>query len=313
MILNIGNIVLVLVSFCILLRAILVPISYMEIDTNALPVISLQYHASITVSQEDLDQAKIDFPTLYEGIDTYEDLRLSKLIKLSEDIWYPYYFPIYPLLCIPLKILFSVVNIAQEKTFSVTNACLVLAALWFVWKKLKVSPIQRLMAVILLISSPIWWYINYINYEAFMFSMIIISMVNYYNQNYKASAFTLSLAGMSNSAAMAIGIVMIITYLTRKIQGSKTIKGLITENYKEIFLYALCYVPSLLPFIVPHFYNSDNIFTSMATFSNYWGRFFSYLFDPSLGIFSFAPITLIVFFILVGFTLAKISEKNGKP
>ncbi len=302
---KIGNICLLFLSVFILLGAFLLPFSHMEIDTNALPVISLQYHASITVNQEDLDQAKIDFPTLYEGVDTYEELRASKLIKLSDEVWYPYYFPIYPLLCIPLKIFFSILNISQERTFSVTNACLVLIALWFVWRKLKVSSFQRLIAVVLLILSPILWYINYINYEAFMFSMVIISLVNYYNKNYKLSAFSLSLAGMSNSAVMAIGIVMIIAYLLEKYKKSKTIGGLVMENYKDVFLYALCYVPSLLPFIVPHFYNSNNIFSTGGSILDYWERFFSYLFDPSLGIFSFAPITLIIFFSIIGFSLVR--------
>lgn len=291
----------------LLVRATLGPMWYAEIDSNALPLISLQYRGSILMNASDLIQAQTDFPTLYAGINSYEDLRCSKLLETSAG-WLAWYFPIYPIFCLPVKLVLALFQVEQERCFYITNALLISTALWFVHKKLKVTPKQRLIALILLILSPIIYYNNYLNYEAFIFSMLTISLVQYYNGRYKTSAFLLALAGMSNSTVMAVGIVMIGEHFVKMLsqeRGTPFI-ALIKRNFKETVNYGLCFVPCLVPLIHQKIYLGQNAFLSNAfTTTNVGARFLMYLFDPTLGFSTFAPVAVLLFFVLTARALFK--------
>lgn len=292
----IGRISLVIITIFLLLIAFLDPLQYAEIDSNALPVISLQYRGSIFINDSDIRKAREDFPNLYQGINSYDDLRSAKLVKITEDKWQPFYFPIYPLLCIPSKIILNFFGLSQERCFSITNAILICSALWFIQRRLNTSYLQRLIVIILLILSPVIYYINYINYEVFIFAMVIISLTKYLNKNYKSSAFFLSLSGQSNITVMAIGIVMVGTYLLQLLirNKEKKICKIIKENYKETIKYAFCFMPCLIPMILM----SYDVSISGITTDYLWDRFLMYFFDPTLGFFTFAPLQLIIFFIL---------------
>lgn len=290
---------LILFSFLIICNASMGTLSYNEIDSNALPVISLQYRGSVLMEQQDIDQARTDFPFLYDGIYTYDDLRSSKLIKVTDETWLSYYFPIYPLFCIPVKVAFSIMGLPQERTFSVTNAMLVIFALYVVLRYLKVTDRQKLFLLLLLMINPVIFYINYICYEAFMFSMVTVSLVLYYNKCKKRSAFLLSLAGMSNSAVMAIGLLMVAEYVIEMFAANRgrTWGNLVKNNLKETVLYAISFIPCFAQYIA--------IYTSlgtvergthmMATTGYYGARFLTYLFDPTVGFFTFAPLQILFF------------------
>lgn len=298
------------IIMCFLLfRAVKCKFSYAEVDSNALPVISLQYRGSILVNQSDIDRAKKDFRRLYKDVNDYNGLRSAKLIKITEDVWMPYYFPIYPLFCIPVKLLLSLAHRNQMRTFSITNALLMLLAFYFVLVKLKRTLPQRVVAAILLFFSPaVFYYYNYINYEVLIFSMLTIALVQYSNKKYKSSAVALSLAGMANSAVMAVGVVMILDYIGRVLYQKRRLTWvqLIKNNVRETILYALCFVPCLIPFIVQRWYLHGLTFSVEASQSKgLGGRFLMYLFDPTLGIPTFAPLGIVFFCLLVGWGILK--------
>lgn len=298
-----------LIVVVLLSRAAFGPIWYAEIDSNTLPTISIQYHHSIFMDESDLETARIDYPTLYSGIYMYDDLRSSKLIQLENGKWMSWYFPIYPLFCIPLKLFFQLVRVSQERVFLVTNALLIIIAIHTVLYRLKISDNRRRVAAILLLFSPIVYYNNYINYEAFIFSLLTVSLVHYHNKELKRSAFVLSLAGMANSTVMAVGIVMVGEYLVgiwEKYRFRKNREQL-KVFIKDTILYGICFIPSLIPFVVQYIYQGKGTFSESSTI-DYWGaRVLSYFFDPSLGFFSFAPIALLLFF-----ALALLSVHNRK-
>ncbi len=299
----IGCALLILLAFFLVVKAYFGQVYYGEIDSNALPVISLQYRGSIFMQQSDIELAQKDFPNLYKKIKTYEDLRCSKLLKISEDKWMAYYFPIYPFLCIPVKLFLNLIGANQERCFEITNVLLIIGALYFVLKRLKGNSMQRLLATIILALSPaVLFYVNYICYEVFVFAMLIISLVQYSNKKYKLSAFALALGGMSNPAVMAVGIVMVCEYLGKILYNNKGIKviTIIRDNFKEVFLYGLCYVPCLIPFLVQRIYLKASVYGITSNgLQGSTGRALAYLFDPSLGICSFAPLAILAFFVLV--------------
>lgn len=302
-----GLILVILYSFFLLCLGFLGPMRYAEIDTNTLPVIALQYRQSVTINQSDIDQAQVDFPNLHENINSYEDLRSSKLIKISDDLWFPYYFPIYPLLCIPVKLLLSILSLDQQRCFFVTNALLVSGALLFVQLKLKVSPLQRIIAVLMFAISPIVYYVNYLNYEAFIFAMLTVAMVMYYNGNRNWSALLVSLGAMSNSTVAAIGLVMIADYAIRLLWSNRKQHILFTirQNFWKTVRYALCFIPCLIPFAAQKYYLGKDTFSGLADTAAWLPRFLTYLFDPAIGFTLFAPIGLCLFFLVAILSIIK--------
>lgn len=105
----------ILFYLCFLLARYNEQMTYYEIDSYALPMISIQYRGSLLMDPNDLKIAQIDFPNLYDGINSYDDLRSSKLAVTTDGQWKSAYFPIYSMICIPMKLLLQYGCIFDEK------------------------------------------------------------------------------------------------------------------------------------------------------------------------------------------------------
>lgn len=105
-----GEILVLFIAFFLLSRAFVGQIWYAEIDSNALPVIAMQYHGSILMDESDLSLAQRDFPTLYDGINSYDDLRSAKLVQLPSGKWMAYYFPAYPFCALVVKLFLQAIS-----------------------------------------------------------------------------------------------------------------------------------------------------------------------------------------------------------
>lgn len=298
-----------LFAFAILSYAFLGPIIRSEVESNEFPIIPLQYHASIFLDESDIELIQRDLPQLYNYASGYLTTHLYQRIQPIEDgSWYYYYFPIYPLLCLPLKLLFQFFGVDQERCFTVTNALLVILSLWFVQRRLKVPAKQRLLAVALLMASPLIYNVNHVYYMACMFAFVTMSLVQYCNGRYRSGALLLSVAGMSNPTIMAVGIVMIAEYFVRTIptlkKGERSPRG-VGHYLLQTAEYGLCYVPCLGQFAVnwalhlPNHSPFGNGLGGFGTIRDWPERFWMYLFDPALGFGTFAPLALIVFLALV--------------
>lgn len=279
---------------------------YHEIDSYVLPMISAQYRHTLIITQEDIYRAQEDFPDYYVKIDDFDSLRSSKLSKITDDRWVAFYFPSYSLMCLPLKMLFQLIGINQAWAFTVMNALFVISALIYMYRKLNVSAAYKLLAVLLFIISPIYMYIEYISAEAMMFSLITIALVMFSNKQYRTAAFLIAVASMTNPTVMAFGIVMVIDYFIKMYGNRKNVKILSKENIISVVKYGCCYLPCLIPFAFNFLtIGTGNPTASGATLKDYWSRVLSYFFDVNLGFFSFAPMTLCAFFILLAISLKR--------
>ena len=92
--------------------------NYMEIDSYVLPIVSIQHRGSIIMQQQDIDQAKIDFPDLYFGVNNYDTLRLSRLRKIDDNHWVSFYFPVYAIVCLPVKLILTFFRLNQQQAFT---------------------------------------------------------------------------------------------------------------------------------------------------------------------------------------------------
>lgn len=276
---------------------------WFEIDSYALPTISLQYRGSLLMDQNDLKIAQRDFPNLYDGINSYNDLRSSKLAITTDGQWKSAYFPIYSMICLPLKLLLQYLRINQEMAFGVTNVlCMLLLFICILTSK-KLLQIQKLITSLLLVACPSFLYVQLISAEMMIFSFVGIGVLKFFERKYKTGAVFITLAGWANPTVMAIGIVFIFDYYANVLVNNKersledTVKGEILPSIKL----GCCFLPSFLPFMFNRMVGCNNFSPAAAVkegFAVYVKRVLSYLFDPNLGFFSFAPILLIMCIIL---------------
>ena len=266
------------------------------------------------MTPEDLQIAQNDFPELYTGINTYDDLRSSKLAQINDELWSSYYFPIYSFLCIPVKLILQVMRLPQVKAFTLTNSLMFIIALVVVKKFLKTSEKKKFCLLALLAASPIMYaYIPYISSETFIFSMMVCTLVAYERNNKFLCAFLLSTASMPNPTVMGMGIVLVVKYMFDTYVRNNEIPFIarVKKYYKDTLLYAVCYIPCLIPFIL-NLINLKNINPTSGGFRlNTIGyNILSYYFDINLGYSSFAPILVILFF--GSFVVSCIRRNAGK-
>lgn len=270
-------------------------VTYAEVDSYALPTISLEYRGSILMNSEDLIKAQEDYPNLYANINSYEDLRSGKLIVTPTGQWESYYFPIYPAVCVPVKVVLQILHLNQEWTFGITNTLCMLLFLIVIWSSKKVSQLQKMIALFLIMVSPSFLYVQFISSEMMIFCFVGIGMIKFYEKKYKTAAIWITLAGLSNPTVMAIGIVIIFDYYANILKENKNmqIMQLVKAEVLSSVKLALCFLPSFVPFIFKRLTGVNNFSPAGAVEDgalSYFQRVLAYFFDPNLGVLSFAPL-----------------------
>lgn len=280
---------------------------YAEIDSYALPAISIQYRGSLTMNESDLVRAQQDFPEIYrEDCNTYEDLHCNKLIRTTDDpnTWISYYFPVYSIVCLPMKLLFQLVGAPQVYSFSAMNVTLVYAALLLSYKALKIPPGRKLLLLMCMFICPIFQYCPFISAEAMIYSFVVMALALYHEKHYRTAGLLVTAAGMANPVIMLFGAVMIVNYLVDILSQARgmTVGGFIKKHFLNTLILALCYVPSFIPFIFNSIYSGKlNTTFGMFDLSGLIARFLTYLFDTNLGFATFAG--LLVLLAIVAFPL----------
>ena len=138
--------------------------------------------------------------------------------------------------------------------------------------------------------------------------MVAVAAICFQKKHYPFAALFLSLGGTMNSTVMAFGFVMIFCYFVDAFS-KKDLK--VWQFLKKTFVFAACFVPSLIPFI--YYKSKYGFWTPVVAASSqemlnqdmqwYGKRILSYLFDLNYGIFPYMPILLLTFIILTGSVL----------
>lgn len=284
---------------------------YSEPDSYALPAISIQYRGTIVITQEDINQAREDFPDLYKDVYTYEDLRTSKLLKIDEENWLSFYFPTYALLSLPMKLLLQVFHLNQSKAFVITNVLLNVFALYYFFAayKRKAGSFHASLWTLLLLVNPILLYYRFISAECTLFSLVLLSMVLWSENKYKKAALLISIASTMNPTAMGIGIFLFIDYALSYLKNKKG-NLFQKKNILDIFKLICCYIPSLVPFLINYhyiskFYPSSNLASTEGLFA----RFLTYIFDLNLGLASISILLILLFAVSLIYIIWKKERK----
>ncbi len=297
-------------SFFLITFAFLGRLSYDEIDSYALPVISMQYRGSLTINQSDIDTARQDFPELYMNVYSYEDLRSAKLVKSSDDpnTWLSFYFPLYGMAVLPLKLILQLLGLPQIRAFPVTNALSVICALILTVKVLKVPNTKKLFLLLIVTTCPIFLYCLYIGNETLMFSMVLSMLVLYHEKHYCLAAIVVALASWMNPTVLLFGFPMIAGFFINmfKSQEGGSPWKTIYANLFNIIKYGACYIGFVIPFVFNLIYSgSTNSTFAAGSFSGLPDRFCAYFFDLNFGFASFALIILLAAIIMLPILMYK--------
>lgn len=274
-----------------------------EAGSFTLATVSLIESGDFVITEEEYEQTIQLMPSHKSYLDWYFH---DFMPKDDDGNRYPWYFGIYSILCIPIFVLLNLLHLDVTYSFAITNALLLSGALYVVYRACELSKGLRLLLVLFLGFSPVIRYIQWQSYEVATCSFVMVSMVFWFTGRRNLGALCLALAGTMNPTAMAFGIFMILEYFFERLQEdcwdvAKFVRRCVAD-WKEIGLYALCFVPCLVPVAITYWYFESFNMVAMTGITDYAGapsRMLAYLFDLNLGLLPYVPL-LLVLFVAVG-------------
>lgn len=279
-----------------------------EWDDYSLPVASLLNDHNFSINDSDIVYYKELFGDLADWIGNYS---LSGYVTKDGAGQMTWYFPTYSIACVPLTILLKIMKLPTIYAFYYTNLAVLTISLYCIYKFLAVSKERRLLLILATSINPICFYISWISAEVFIYSMLLVGLVFWYNRSFKRAAFFVSIAGMLNPTIMSVGIIMIVDYFYCLVKKKSTNwLTFFKDNIRDILLYGSCYIVGIIPMIY-NYYNTGhiNLTASLGAFSQgtegVIQRAMAYLLDLNFGILPYYPVVLVIAVILMLFAFAK--------
>ncbi len=254
---------------------------------------SLFNHLSPDLQLEDIEtykQLKIKF----NFDDRARDDRYYKMytlegpyFKAKDNKRYCYHFWAYPAFSLPVKYILHFFNLSELKAFQVTNAMLLILALFSIVFVLPASELQKMFFIFLIVFCPAFWFIRWPHPEIFSYSFVIISLVYMSKKKWPISIICAALASTQNQP-----LVFLVALLwTKGMVDSK-------KKWKDFFILSLSAIPAFLPNIF-YFIKFDtlSLLSKTATslnnvsFFKVWEMFF----DFNIGMLPYIPVTLLIF------------------
>ena len=111
-----------------------------EVDDYSLPVASIIGEGDFSISENDYATYQKLFP---EWSDWVKNNRVLSGLTGEHGGEITYYFPTYSIICVPYTLLLHAAHISALRAFPLTNLTVLVIALWFMFKCLKVSEKKR--------------------------------------------------------------------------------------------------------------------------------------------------------------------------
>ena len=269
-----------------------------EWDDYLFTTASLLNDQNMSISNSDIKYAYDFFPE----IENWNKFSGSDYPTSSGDVL-PWYFGTYSAACIPMVWLLELLRVPPIHAFSLTNVLIYLFALYCVYRKLKLPSKSKLLLLLLLMVNPAIFYIIWISAEVFIFSMVILIMVFWTNQEYCKTAIFISIASSLNPTVLFLAPIVTFDYGCHLIAGGNSkepgvMSSQLKKNFKGILLYCICYLIAIIP-LAYNFINTGhvNLTSGISSFYNnplVIPRFWAYLTDLNFGILPyFAPAFLL--------------------
>lgn len=284
-----------------------------ESGSFTLSLVSLLKSGDFAISDSDYETAIQWFPEHQAYLDGYyHDFMPTD----NEGIRYPWYFGAYSFLCIPVLLVLRLLRLDVIYSFAITNALLLAGTLYLVYRECKLGKRQRLLLILFLGCSPIIRYIFWQSYEVATCSFVIAAMVYWFTGRRNRGALCLAIAGTMNPTVMAFGIFMILEYFFERLREDqwnvpRFVRRCLSD-WKEIALYALCFVPCLIPMGISYMIFANINPAAMLGLTDVAGmpvRVLAYFFDLNFGLLPYVPLLLLL---LVALVLFAVRNKNWK-
>lgn len=276
-----------------------------EAASYTLTTVSLAHDGNAFISEQDLAAARQWLP---EWAEMYQEFGGSHYTTAQGTV--PWYFPTYPAACLPLFWLLGLLGQPREYAFCLTNLVCVLAVQAVVLSNRRLTLFQKALLCLLLGVHPAVFYISWPSAEVFQFALIALSAISWASEQRHRAALLIAVAGTTNPCILAIGLAMIGEYLVglwKQGQGAPParIRGMFAR-WKEVLVYACCYLPGLVPFA--YNYAICGAINLTASYDGEWiplndltllRHFWAYFTDWNFGMLPYMPILLAVWAVLL--------------
>ncbi len=297
----------ILIAFIYISSALLInthPIG--ESDDYMLPTISISYHLTDDITDDDLKRAHRYYPEHSWYWDAWQNGKFS--INHPSGKRYTFYFPTYSVAIIPFVVALKLLHLKCSYAFPLGNAIYFLIALFFL-VKIPLNSIIKWSLFTILAFGPTMFYITWPSAEVLITSLCIYSLVALFCQKFKTSLFFMSLATTLNITLTPICLFIWFKYAIHKepsFYKIDKIKKVSTQNIKEISQLTLIQLITFIPIALNLFrWNRMVVMQGMGTTEGLFGRLIAYLTDLNFGIFPYFPFLL---FIVIGVII--FSEKR---
>ena len=277
-----------------------------EAASYSLTTVSLAHDGNGFVSGEELALAREWFP---DWASNYQSFAGSGYVLANGDV-VPWYFPTYSACCVPALWILQLLKLPLYGTFCYTNFVLFALVLILVFTdRARLRLAQRVLMTLLLGINPILFYFEWASAETFLFAFVALACWCWVTNRRHRAALLISLAGTMNPCALALGLVMIAEYLAglfRQAPGGARLRSVL-GRWKEILLYACCYLPGLVPFAYNYsICGSINLTASHSNeIADFWDgtvlrQLAAYFLDLNFGLLPyFGPLLLVAVLLLV--------------
>ena len=276
-----------------------------EAASYTLTTVSLANDGNAIVSEDDLAAARQWLPSWEEAYQEFKGSRYT-----TEQGTVPWYFPTYPAACLPFFWLLGLLGQPREYAFCLTNLACVLLVLFLPLLDRKLTLTQKAPLCLLLGIHPAVFYLSWASAEVFQFAVIALSALCWATGRRHRAALLIAVAGTTNPCILAIGLAMIAEYLVglwREAAGGARAKiQAMVARWREVLLYACCYLPGLVPFA--YNYSICGAINLTASYEGEWiplndltllRHFWAYFTDWNFGILPYMPILLAVWLVLL--------------
>lgn len=268
-----------------------------------LQTVAFQREFHFGISESDVTLAKEQFYNNQVEIQrTYDTI-----IRDDRGIAYSNHFGAYSVIVTPTKLILLSFGIYPLWAFSITNLLLWLSALIVVFIFLRVDDERKLYLILLLMFNPIFFYLDWVHTEMFIYSFIVSGLVFFFNKQYRISILLLSISAMQNLAVLPFASIVGLNYIFdlysnfRKTQSNEKIAEFIKINWLKIISYGIYFLPAFIPMILTFYrFGTYNRVAEVAMENKFLlKKALDYIFDLNLGILPFEPIMLFAFIFLI--------------
>lgn len=236
---------------------------------------TLTSHASLSLKDQDKAEIKKIIGPIYQENEEY-------YLKGRNDNRYPTHFPLYSILAMPMRQVLHALNLNELLSFSLVNITILFLTCLYVLKKGLEKESEKIPFLILLIASPILFYITWPGPELLLMCLLLLGLFLLKNGRFSLGILCMIIASWQSQPILLIPLALL---LARMVSDYKK-KGF---SIKPIFLALLIFIPNIYYFLL---FESPTAFVKLTDFGlqNFTlQKPLELFFDLNFGLFFYGP------------------------